>query len=98
MRRRTPPAPSSPSRSARTAGVGADRAARAEQRAQQAREPQWALERRRAGIHLAGTLGFPSRLDELWRRTDFRTLESAIPGLDPLVPGSKARNVDDLPT
>jgi Fe-S cluster assembly protein SufD len=74
-----------------------ERAVRAEQRAEKAREPQWALERRRASAGTSLALSFPSRLDELWRRTDFRTLESAIGDLDPLVPGARARNLDDLP-
>ncbi len=74
-----------------------DAAARAEARAIERRESGWALERRRAAAATLATLNFPSRLDELWRRTDFRTLEAALPGLDSLAAGPRARNLDDLP-
>uniref|UniRef100_A0A832I0I7 Fe-S cluster assembly protein SufD n=1 Tax=Eiseniibacteriota bacterium TaxID=2212470 RepID=A0A832I0I7_UNCEI len=70
---------------------------RAVARAEAAREGAWALERRRAAAGVLGTLAFPSRTDELWRRTDFRTAEEALPSLDPFVAGARARTVDDLP-
>ena len=82
----------------KTTGFDLEHAATAQQRAAAAREPQWAIERRRAAAAVMQTLEFPSRLDELWRRTDFRTLEGAIAGLDAFKPGARARNVDDLPT
>jgi len=78
-------------------GFDVDAALRAERRAADAREPAWALERRRAAAAVMKTLAFPDRLDELWRRTDFRTLEGMLPDLDPLRPGAPARNLDDLP-
>ena len=74
-----------------------DAAAQAERRAAESREPQWAIERRRAAASTMQSLSFPSRLDELWRRTDFRTLEAALPGLDPFATVTRARNLDDLP-
>src|SRR5262249_33780257 len=80
-----------------SAGFEVEAAARAEARAREARETPWALERRRAAAGVMKTLKLPSRLDELWRRTDFRTLEAALPELDPLVAGARARNLDDLP-
>ena len=79
------------------AAFDAEVAARAESRAAERRETGWALERRRAAAGVLKTLRFPSREDELWRRTDFRTLESALPSLDPFAPGARARNLDDLP-
>lgn len=72
-------------------------AERAAALAAERREPQWALERRKTAAGVLRNLSFPSRLDELWRRTDFRTLEAAIPNLDPFTTGGKARNIDDLP-
>jgi len=66
-------------------------------RAAEAREPQWALDRRRAAAAMARALPFPSREDELWRRTDFRTLEAELPNLDPFSATARARGVDDLP-
>jgi Fe-S cluster assembly protein SufD len=66
-------------------------------RAQAAREGAWALERRRAAIATLGTLSLPRRDDELWRRTDFGTLEQALETLDPFVQPPPARNIDDLP-
>ena len=80
-----------------TTGFEAGHAARAETRAASSREPQWVLERRRAAVASLHALSFPSRSDELWRRTDFRTLEAALPGLDPFSAGPRARNLDDLP-
>ncbi|HYM80444.1 MAG TPA: Fe-S cluster assembly protein SufD [Candidatus Limnocylindria bacterium] len=72
-------------------------AARAEARATEGREPAWALERRRTAAALMKNLSFPSREDELWRRTDFRTLEAELPALDPFAAPGRARNLDDLP-
>jgi len=66
-------------------------------RAQAAREGAWALERRRAAIATLGTLSLPRRDDELWRRTDFGTIEQALETLDPFVQPPPARNIDDLP-
>ncbi len=67
----------------------------AEQRARRTGEPGWALERRRAAAAIAARLPFPDRALELWRRTDFGSLE--LGSLDPFAPGLRARNVDDLP-
>jgi Fe-S cluster assembly protein SufD len=67
-------------------------------RAQASREGAWALERRRAAIATLGTLGLPRRDDELWRRTDFGTLEQALDTLNPFVQPPPARNIDDLPS
>src|SRR4029078_1787415 len=66
-------------------------------RAQAAREGAWALERRRAAIDTLGALNMPRRDDELWRRTDFGTLEQSFEALDPFVAPPPARNIDDLP-
>ena len=78
-------------------GFDLDAVSRAEARAVEARETPWGLERRRAAAGVMKTLSFPSRTDELWRRTDFRTLEAALPELDPFASGARARNIDDLP-
>ena len=80
-----------------TTGFDLEAASLAERRAAEGREPRWALERRRAAAGVMKTLSFPSRLDEVWRRTDFRTLEASLADLDPLVAGPRARNLDDLP-
>ncbi|MGH7742286.1 MAG: Fe-S cluster assembly protein SufD, partial [Candidatus Eiseniibacteriota bacterium] len=56
-----------------------------------------AAERRQRAAALAAALPFPSRADELWRRTDFRTLEAELAGLDPFIPAPPARHLDDLP-
>ena len=66
-------------------------------RAQAAREGAWALERRRAAIATLGTLSLPRREDDLWRRTDFGTLEQSLESLDPFIQPPPARNIDDLP-
>jgi Fe-S cluster assembly protein SufD len=76
--------------------TGFDVAWAAKAEASAAGEPAWALERRRTAGAIAGTLTFPSREDELWRRTDFRSLEAALPALDPFRQAPRARNVDDL--
>ena len=70
---------------------------RALARAAERREPGWAIEHRRRAAALAAALPFPSREDELWRRTDFRTLEAELASLDPHVMGPPARHLDDLP-
>lgn len=70
---------------------------RAVERATTAREGDWAKARRRAAAGQLRALGLPKRADELWRRTDFRTVAEALPGLEPFAPGARARNVDDLP-
>jgi Fe-S cluster assembly protein SufD len=72
-------------------------ALRAGAEARERGEPGWALEQRRAAAAHAGTLSFPSRTDELWRRTDFGSLEAAIGRLDPFAPVPRARGIDDLP-
>ena len=66
-------------------------------RAMTTREGTWALERRRAAIGTLGALTLPRRDDELWRRTDFGTLEQALATLDPFAQPPAARNIDDLP-
>jgi len=70
---------------------------RALARAAEAREPQWALDRRRAAVGIARALPFPSNEDELWRRTDFRGLQAELPKLDPFAAPPRARGLDDLP-
>jgi hypothetical protein len=85
------------------AGFAAAWAERAAARARETREGAWASERRRAAAGTLSTLKFPRRDEELWRRTDFASLEQALPSLDPFTgPGSgaypsAARNVDELP-
>jgi Fe-S cluster assembly protein SufD len=69
----------------------------ADARAQGSREGAWAQERRRAAAMTLGTLSLPRRDDELWRRTDFGTLEQSLATLDPFVTAPAARNLDDLP-
>jgi Fe-S cluster assembly protein SufD len=71
--------------------------ARALARATERHEASWALERRRRAAGIAASLPFPSREDELWRRTDFRTIEGALGSLDPFATVPQARNLDDLP-
>jgi Fe-S cluster assembly protein SufD len=65
------------------------------ERARSNGEPAWALERRRHAASLAASLGFPGFEHELWRRTDFRSLDVA--GLDPFAPAAPAKNVSELP-
>lgn len=72
-------------------------AERAIERAQSQGEPQWALDQRRAAAEALRGMTFPSRGDELWRRTDFRTVEQGIAKLDAFAGTGRARNVDDLP-
>jgi Fe-S cluster assembly protein SufD len=78
-------------------GFDVEWASRAAVRAREAREPDWALKKREAAAEVMSRLTFPSRLDELWRRTDFRTLEAELPKLDPFAAPARARNVADLP-
>ena len=82
---------------ARTIGYDAAWAERAAQRAAQANEAKWAAERRKSAAATLRLLEHPSPMNELWRRSDFRALEAALPELDPFVPGTRARTVDDLP-
>lgn len=72
-------------------------AERAAARARDAREGAWASERRRAAAGTLSTLKRPRRDEELWRRTDFGSLEQVMHTLDPFTTGPAARNVDDLP-
>ena len=67
------------------------------QRAAKRDEPAWALDQRRAAAAHARSLGFPSREHELWRRTDFRTLERGLAALDPFRKSPATRHLDDLP-
>ena len=78
-------------------GFEAAWAEQAAARAREAREGAWAAERRHAAAGTLSTLKLPRRDHELWRRTDFASLEQALPSLDPFVSGPAARNVDDLP-
>lgn len=71
--------------------------ARAASAAKERGEPQWSLERRAAAAAKVREMSFPARTEELWRRTDFRTVEQAITGLDPFAGATRARNIDDLP-
>ena len=66
-------------------------------RAGKRNEPGWATDQRRTGASHARALGFPGREHELWRRIDFRTLESALASLDPFRASPATRNLDDLP-
>jgi len=59
--------------------------ASAKARAKKNGEPAWALEQRDKAAAIAEALPFPSRADELWRRTDFGSLIEALPALDPNV-------------
>ena len=67
------------------------------ERAAKLDEPAWAIAQRRAATGHARALGLPGREHELWRRTDFRTLEQALPLLDPQRSSPPTRNLDDLP-
>ena len=78
-------------------GTLAGWAERAAARATERREAGWALERRRRAAGIAAALPFPSREHELWRRTDFRTIENELQSLDPFASVPPARNFDDLP-
>ena len=80
-----------------TSGLAAQWAEMAVARAMTAREGAWALERRRAAVGTLASLSLPRRDDELWRRTDFGTLEQSLGQLDPFPQPHAARNIDDLP-
>jgi Fe-S cluster assembly protein SufD len=69
--------------------------AAADTRAQAAKEPAWALEKRRRAAQVAASMAFPTREAELWRRTDFGSIP--LEAFDPFVPAPHARNIDDLP-
>jgi Fe-S cluster assembly protein SufD len=69
--------------------------AEAAARATRNQEPAWALERRRSAATIAGSLAFPLRTDELWRRTDLGGL--ALRDLALHTPGARARTIEDLP-
>ncbi|MBI5711044.1 MAG: Fe-S cluster assembly protein SufD [Candidatus Eisenbacteria bacterium] len=79
----------------RSQGAVAEWPALAAARARQAGEPGWALEQRRRAAENAARLPFPDRSLELWRRTDFGSL--SLGEMQPFAPGTRARNVDDLP-
>ncbi len=72
-------------------------AARAAERAKERGEPDWSLARRAEAVAALGRMTFPARTDELWRRTDFRTVEQGMAGLDAFAEGPRARTIDDLP-
>ena len=78
-------------------GFDVEWAARAEALAARSGEPAWALERRRAAAAIAGSLSFPSREHELWRRTDFRTLNAELERLDPFLPAVAVADPSALP-
>jgi Fe-S cluster assembly protein SufD len=78
-------------------GFDAEWGERALARAVEAREPGWAIDRRRVAAGIARALPFPSHEDELWRRTDFRAIQVELPKLDPFTAAARARGVDDLP-
>jgi Fe-S cluster assembly protein SufD len=69
----------------------------AEALARRRNEPEWALAQRRAAAGIAKTLGFPGRDHDLWRRTDFRSLDEALPGFHPFGDTAAARDLDELP-
>ena len=79
------------------AGFDAELSARALERAIAARETAFSLDNRRTAAAILRALAFPSRENELWRRTDFRGLEAELPKLDPFAAAPAARNLDDLP-
>lgn len=70
--------------------------AAAETRAAKSGEAGWLQERRKAAASTTASMKFPSRNDELWRRTDLGGLQ--LEPLDPFAVSAKARNIDDLPT
>ncbi|MEK7824680.1 MAG: Fe-S cluster assembly protein SufD [Candidatus Eisenbacteria bacterium] len=67
------------------------------QRAAKQDEPAWVIDQRRVAAGHARALGLPSRDHELWRRIDFRTLEQALPSLDPFRETAATRDLGDLP-
>ncbi len=72
-------------------------AGQAASRAAAAGETPAFAERRRAAAEVMRSLVLPTRADELWRRTDFRTLEAALPALDPFVTPTLSDNLNLLP-
>lgn len=78
-------------------GFDVDWTRRAAARAAEAGEPGWSLEARKAAAEVARSLSFPDRDHELWRRTDFRSLEQAISELDPFGSAAPIGGVSDLP-
>jgi Fe-S cluster assembly protein SufD len=72
-------------------------AERALARARAQGEPEWAVDQRMTAAAAMRQTTFPARTDELWRRTDFRTVEQGIQALDPFAAPARARGVDDLP-
>lgn len=66
-------------------------------RAAETNEAAWLAGRRKSAAVVMRALELPSPLTELWRRSDFRALEAALPELDPFAAGARARNLDDLP-
>jgi len=67
---------------------------RAQALAKEAGESAWALAGRAAAADTARSLSFPDRTDELWRRTDFRSLEAAVETLDPFARPAAASPAD----
>jgi Fe-S cluster assembly protein SufD len=80
-----------------TTGFDVRWTSRAVERAASAGEPAWAIEQRRAAGATAATLELPKRDDELWRRTDFRTLTEALPTLDPFAAPAPVLSEAGLP-
>ena len=72
-------------------------AAQAASRGKAAGETPAFAERRRAAAEILRSLALPTRADELWRRTDFRTLEAALATLDPFVTPELSDNLSLLP-
>jgi len=70
---------------------------RAQTLAKEAGESAWALAARAAAAGTARSLSFPDRTQELWRRTDFRSLEAAVETLDPFARPTAAAGPGDLP-
>jgi len=60
-----------------------------------AQEPTWARERRARALAVAEGLGWPGRAEELWRRTDFGSLQPE--SLDWNAAGVTAATAADLP-
>ena len=60
-----------------------------------AAEPAWAVAQRAKALALAGTIGYPDRSLDLWRRTDFGSLQPET--LDFNAGSTEAHNYADLP-
>jgi len=78
-------------------GFDVELAERAIRRAEEQREAAWVLARRRAAAEQMRAMSFPSFNDELWRRTDFRSLNAEIEKLDPFAPVQPLRELAELP-